>query len=260
MVMNLFIPTALGTIADLGAAFVNNWGYALLFLLIIAVMIVSAVVAEKIINKKRGLKETSSYRINKLVIMAMLSAIAVILNVFDFPVWFAPGFYKLDFSELPIIIGAFALGPVAGVVIETVKILLNLVINGTVTAFVGEIANFCMGCSFVIPAAIIYYSHKTKINSRIGLIVATFTAVVVGALLNAYVLLPTYGRVFFKTDSLEPIIGMGADKNSAISGLASFILLAVVPFNLLKYGAVSIITALIYKPISHLLKNNGARS
>lgn len=258
--MKEWFKGVLSTLKGLGSALVESWGYALLFLLIIAAMIAVAVFAEKIINRKNGFKETSGYRINKLVIMAMLAAVAVILNVFDFPVWFAPGFYKLDFSELPIIIGAFALGPVAGVAIEAVKILLNLVINGTVTAFVGEIANFCMGCAYIIPAAIIYYSHKTKKNSRIGLIIATLTAVVVGALLNAYVLLPTYGRVFFKTDSLDLIIGMGADMNSAINGLASFILLAVVPFNLLKFSAVSIVTALIYKPISHLLKNNGARS
>lgn len=248
------------SLKKLGSTIATSWGYALLFLLVIAAMIAAAVVAEKLINKKHGVKENSSYRINKLVIMAMLAAIAVILNVFDFPVWFAPGFYKLDFSELPIIIGAFALGPVAGVTIEAVKILLNLVINGTVTAFVGEIANFCMGCAYVIPAAIIYYSKKSKRNSRIGMLVATVEAVIVGALFNAYVLLPTYAKVFFKTESLDLIIGMGAEKNGAIGGLTSFILLAVVPFNLLKFGAVSLITMLIYKPISHLLKNNGARS
>lgn len=232
----------------------SNWINALILIGIIALLIVVAAVFEKAVNKRDGVKSTQSYKINRLVIMAMFAAIAVILNIFDFPVWFAPGFYKLDFSELPIIIAAFSLGPVAGVIVEAVKILLNLIINGTVTAFVGEIANFCMGCAYIIPAAIIYYNHKNRKNAYIGLIAATLTAVVFGSLMNAFVLLPTYSKVFFKTDSLDIIIGQGNEKNGAISGLTSFILLAVAPFNLLKYGVVSVIGAVIYKPISHIIK------
>lgn len=240
--------------SKLGSTISGNVGGALLFIAIMAGMIVLAVSVEKHINTRDGIKRDQSFRTRRLVITAMLSAIAVILNVFDFPVWFAPGFYKLDFSELPIIIGAFALGPTAGVAIEAVKILLNLIINGTVTAFVGEIANFCMGCAFIVPAAIIYYNKKDRKNAIIGLLAGTLSAVVLGALLNAYVLLPTYARAFFKTDSLELIIGEGTKKNDSVSNLMSFILLAVVPFNLLKYGAVSLVTMFIYKPISRILK------
>ena len=94
--------------------------------------------------------------------MAMLSAISVILMLFEIPLWFAPSFYEIDFSEVPVLIGAFALGPLAGVVIELLKILLNLAINGTMTMFVGEFANFLIGIAFVVPAAIIYQRKKTK--------------------------------------------------------------------------------------------------
>ena len=101
-----------------------------------------------------------------IVCVGMLAAISTILMLFEFPLPFiAPGFYELDFSEVPILIGAFALGPVAGVLTELVKILLNLVINGTNTAFVGEFANFVMGCAFVVPASVIY-KEKEKSSAR----------------------------------------------------------------------------------------------
>ena len=98
-----------------------------------------------------------SEKTRTMVEIAMLSAIAVVLMLFEFPLPFiAPPFYELDFSEVPVLIGAFALGPWAGVIIEAIKILLNLVINGTITAFVGEIGNFIIGVAFVLPAALIY--------------------------------------------------------------------------------------------------------
>ena len=98
----------------------------------------------------------------EIVTIGMLGAIAVVLMLFEIPLPFAPPFYEIDFSEVPVLVGCFALGPVAGVLIEFVKILLNLIINGSATAGVGELANFCIGCSFCIPAGIIYKRKKTK--------------------------------------------------------------------------------------------------
>src|SRR5690606_16298780 len=91
--------------------------------------------------------------VKSMTIMALLGAISVVLMLFEVPLWFAPPFYELDFSEVPVLIGAFALGPVAGIIIEMLKILLNLVITGTDTAGVGELANFLIGCSFIVPAS-----------------------------------------------------------------------------------------------------------
>ena len=109
-----------------------------------------------------------------MVSVGMLGAISVVLMLVEFPLPFiAPGFYKLDFSEVPILVGAFALGPVAGVMTELIKILLNLVINGTDTAFVGEFANFVMGCAFVIPAALIYKKKKSRKHAIVGLVAGT---------------------------------------------------------------------------------------
>lgn len=225
-------------------------------LISIAAAIILAVIPEIIIGKKYPERKTQHFKVRRMAIAAMLAAIAILLNLFGFPLWFVPGFYKLDFSELPVIIGAFAMGPVTGVIIEAVKILLNVLINGTQTAFVGETANFVMGCAFVIPASVIYYCRKTKKNACIGLVAGTVCVVIAGSLLNAFVLLPAYAMAFMKTESLDGLIGMGTDKNSLIHDLKTFVIFAVAPFNLIKFAAVSAITIFIYKPLSRLFKLN----
>ena len=108
-------------------------------------------------------------RIRNMVQIGMLAAVATVLMLFEFPLWFAPSFYQLDFSEVAVLIGAFSMGPAAGVVIEALKILLNFLINGTITAGVGELANFIIGCGLIVPAALIYKRHKTKKNAMLGL-------------------------------------------------------------------------------------------
>jgi riboflavin transporter FmnP len=189
--------------------------------------------------------------IRGLTTMAMLSGIAVMLMYIEFPLWFAPGFYKLDFSEIPVLIGSFALGPVAGIIIEFIKILLNLLIKGTDTAFVGEFANFLIGCSLVIPSAVIYYKMKSRKFALAGLVVGTIAMIVVGSVLNAYVLLPFYAKVSIPMDTL---IAMGTKINPAIHSLGTFVLFAVAPFNLVKGVVVSTITLLLYKKVSYIIK------
>lgn len=184
--------------------------------------------------------------------IAMLSAIAVLLMLFEIPLWFAPSFYEIDLSEVPVLIGAFALGPVAGIVIEFIKILLNLLINGTITAFVGEFANFLIGCSLVVPAAVIYHWGKSKNSALTGLIIGTISMVAVGSLLNAYLLLPVYAKAF--NMPLEALVGMGTAVNPSINSLSTFILFAVAPFNLLKGVIVSTITIVLYKRVSRVIK------
>jgi len=172
--------------------------------------------------------------------------------LFDIPLWFAPSFYKLDLSEVPVLIGAFALGPLAGVVIELLKNILNFVIDGTITAGVGELANFMMGCSFVVPAAVIYSRKKTKKSAIIGLLLGTLTMILVASLLNAYVLLPVYAKAF--SWPVEKIIEMGTEINKNIDSMMDFIILVVVPFNLVKGIIASTITVAIYKKLSPIIK------
>ncbi len=194
---------------------------------------------------------TNNQKTRTIVCVGMLAAISTILMLFEFPLPFiAPSFYELDFSEVPILIGAFALGPVAGVLAEFVKILLNLVINGTDTAFVGEIANFLMGCLFILPAALIYQRKKSRKNAMIGLVVGTACLTVGAVFVNALIMLPFYANVM----PLEAILGLGAAINPAIDSIWSFAIIAVAPFNLIKGVLVSVLTVVLYKHISPILK------
>ena len=122
--------------------------------------------------------------------IGMFSAIAMILHVLDFPIFFAPGFYKMDFSELPILVGSFAFGPVAGVMMEFVKILLKLCIKGTSTAFIGDLANFVVGCSLIIPASAVYSFKKTKKNAILACIAGTLVMTIFGTASMPYICFP----------------------------------------------------------------------
>ena len=142
-------------------------------------------------------KAGKSLNIRKVALVGMLSAVAAVLMYFEFPLPFiAPPFYELDFSEVPVLIGTFALGPVSGMVIELVKILVKLIIKGTSTAFVGEVANFAVGCALVLPAGIIYHFKRTRKGAVLGMIAGTLTMTLAGMLLNAFVLLPMYAAAF----------------------------------------------------------------
>lgn len=205
-------------------------------------------------NTSGAVRTTAQSNVRNMVTIAMLGAVSMVLYIFDFPLWFAPSFYKIDFSEIPVMIGSFALGPAAGALIELVKCLLKLVVKGTNTAFVGDIANYLMGCALVVPAGLFYRRKKSKKNAMIGMAVGTLTLVVVGCILNAYVLLPTYSKAFGMP--VDALIEMGSAVNPGIKDIFSFVLLAVAPFNVLKGIIVSAVTLVLYKYVSPILKGN----
>lgn len=190
-----------------------------------------------------------------MAFVGMFSAISVVLMFLEIPLPFAPSFYKIDFSEVPALIGGFAMGPVAGVLIEFIKILIHLIIKGTQTAGVGEIANFAIGCSLVVPASLLYRRSKTKTHAIVGMAIGTALMTIVGPVLNAYVLLPAYATAFHMP--MDALIAMGTAVNSHINSLITFCLLSVAPFNLLKGVLVSIITMILYKHISPLIHSAG---
>ena len=202
-------------------------------------------------NIKEKKQSSSLFSVRNIAQIGVLSAIAFVLMAIEFPLWFAPSFYKLDFSELPVLVGAFAMGPAAGMMIEFIKVILYFFIHGSSTAGVGDLANFIFGCCLVVPAAIIYKRSKTKKHALAGMAVGTVLMAAVGGIVNAYVLLPLYANVFHMP--LQAIVGMGTKINPAVNSVSSFILLAVVPFNLLKGIVVSAITFLLYKHVSPIL-------
>ena len=184
--------------------------------------------------------------------IGMLGAIATVLMLFEIPLPFAPSFYEIDFSEVPVLIGCFSMGPLAGALIELVKIVLNFVINGTATAGVGEIANYIIGCALCVPAGLIYKRNKTKKGALLGLSVGTVFMTILGGFVNAYILLPTYAAAFKMP--IDGLIQMGTAVNANINSLFTFVMFAVAPFNLLKGVLDSIIVMAVYKKISPILK------
>lgn len=189
-----------------------------------------------------------------VVLMGMFGALGAVLMLFEVPLPFiAPSFYGLDFSEVPILVGTFALGPMAGVVMEVVKILIKLVLKPTSTGFVGEFANLVFSWSMVVPAGLIYRYHKTKKGAMAAMAVGTVMMSVVAIVGNALVMLPFYSHFM----PLETILAAGAAINPAVSNIWSFAAICVGPFNVVKGVLVSIITALVYKRISIMIHSIG---
>ena len=175
----------------------------------------------------------------------------------EFPLPFlAPTFYQLDFSEIPVLVGSFAMGPIAGVLIELVKILVHLVTKGSMTAGVGDVANFIFGCTFAVPAGLIYRykSVKSRKHAVAGMAVGTVLTAIVACFINAFVLLPAYGKAFGMP--IEAFIEMGGAVHSSVNSLLSFAALIIFPFNLFKYALTSLIVFLIYKRIRVVLKGD----
>ena len=224
-------------------------------LLLIVVAFVIAYLAEKLARKqeleKNGTVE-AMFSTRKIAIIGVFSAIAFVLMLLEFPLPIAPPFYKFDFSDIPALIGGFAAGPMVAVMIEFIKVTLNVLIQGPTPGFVGEIANFCVGAAFVIPATVIYRFKKTRKVALISCLTGTLCIAIVGSLLNAFFLLPAYAIMF--GSGIDAFIGMGAAINPAITNITTFCLFAVAPFNLLKGVVDSFITFLVYKQLSPILK------
>ena len=185
-----------------------------------------------------------------IALMGMLGAMAALLMFLEVPlVFLAPNFYKMDFSEIPVMVGTFALGPWAGGLIEAVKILIKLLIKPTSTGGVGELANFVVGCAMAIPAGLLYRAHKNKKTAVQSLLLGTVSMTVLGVVVNALVMLPFYSKFM----PMDTIIGMGAKIVPAVNSVWTFCLFCVGPFTLFKGLVLSLITFLLYKRVSPLI-------
>lgn len=234
----------------------SNVVFFLVSLALMAGVYIISILAQKFIEKKKSLNlKSQKSKINRMTVIALLSAVAFVLMFFEFPIPFiAPPFYELDFSEVPALIGAFMFGPSAGVAIEGIKILLKIVIKGTTTAFVGDLSNYILGCVYVIPAAVIYHMNKTKKNAIIGMTVSGILLIIVGTVFNALYLLPKFSEL--SGMPMDLLIGMGTEVNASVSDVYSFVAICVAPFNLLKSLADGIIVSVLYKYVSRVLKHN----
>ena len=223
-------------------------GFVVVVLVVAAVIIALAKVSE-LTFLKGNVNKVSATKF--ITVCGMFGALAGILMLLEIPVFFAPSFYKIDLSELPVMIGGMYLGPVAAVIIELVKILLKLVLKGTTTAFVGDFANFAVGCSLVLPAVIVYHTRKNRTRALVGLVTGTLVMTVFGTLFNAWYLLPAFSKLY--GIPMDALIEMGTAVNPRIHDITTFVIFSVGPLNLLKGVVISILTLLLYKRISRFL-------
>lgn len=185
-----------------------------------------------------------------LTVIAILAAISAVLFYFpELPLPLMPYWMKLDFSNVPAIIGAFALGPWAGVLILLIKDLIGL--THTTSLGIGEAADFLMSVAYILPAGLIYWRRKSRGTAVVGMLVGTAGIIVAGCLTNYYILIPVYGMLFGM--SLEDILAVASASLPAVKSLWTYVLWVVVPFNLVKGLVISVITFALYKLLSPIL-------
>ena len=176
--------------------------------------------------------------------IAILTAIASILFLIEIPV---VAFYRLDLSNVPVLLGTFSMGAVPGLIILFLKSAIGLLHSNS--AGVGELADFIMGAALILPAAFIYHRNKTRKNAIIGMIVGTLCTAIVGVLVNKFIMIPFYMGAFHM--DMQGILDFA--RVTGIDTEWKLLLLITAPFNLLKGTVLCIVTGLIYKPLSPIL-------
>lgn len=187
-----------------------------------------------------------------LTMIAMLSAIAAVLMIFEIQLPFSPSFVKFDFSDLPVMLGGFLIGPFAGGIIAFMKILLHFLLNGTSSFFVGDLSNLLLTLSFVLPASFIYQQKKTKKTAIQGLLVSIICTSLLAIIFNLFLIFPLYLKVL--NLKMVDLINMIHVVNPLVKDVFTMIVFSLLPFNLFKYSIVSMITMLSYKKLSILFK------
>ncbi len=195
-------------------------------------------------------KSTQKTLTTKLAVTAMLTAIAVVLQYIEFSIPIVPSFLKLDFSDLPELIGTFVLGPWWAVLICFLKNLIHIPF-GT-SGSIGELSNFLLGATFVIVAGLIYQHKKTRKTALLACLAGALAMAAVSYPTNYFIVYPAYARMWFG-GTVDPIVGMYRTILPAADTLEKALLIFNVPFTLAKGLIVAAITMFIYKPLSNLI-------
>lgn len=199
----------------------------------------------------RGMLDMKENKLNRLVKISLLSVIAFLLMFIEFAIPIFPSFLQIDISDLPALIGTFALGPGAGIAIELLKNIFHGIFDGK-TAFIGEFANFMVGSVLVFTAGYLYDKQKTRKTAAISLGVATIAMSACAAVLNYFILLPLYEKVL--NFPISAMVAAAGKVNSSITDINTLVLFAIVPFNLLKGIILTVLVLVLYKSVSPVLK------
>lgn len=201
---------------------------------------------EKTNQLKKGTSISSKelFSTKNLVMISLLSAVAYVLMLLHLPFKFI-GFLELEFSDVPAIIGGIFYGPAVGIIIELIKNLIKA-ITATTTGGVGEFANFVICSAYVLPASILFRRMKGKGRAFVSFGVATLSMVVIGALVNYFVMIPLYAKLF---GGMDAVIGVSSKMIPAIKDLGTIVLFGITPFNIVKGIVLGVVSHYIYKPL-----------
>lgn len=189
--------------------------------------------------------KTGKWSIQKLIYTAMLAAVAGVLMSLEFSVPMMPPFYKVDFSDVPSVIAVFLMGPVSGICVEVIKLLIKLITVGTNTMYVGELANLIAAFLFVWPLWFLYQKLGANRKAAVeALLLSIVIRTACACFINANITLPLYAKAM--SLPLDEVIRMVASVNPAIKDLNGFIILATIPFNVLKVGLIYIVGQLLF--------------
>lgn len=205
---------------------------------------------EQCVTKKSYFSST------RIAVIAVFSTLAGILYIFNFAISAAfPSFLEFNFSDIPALIGTFALGPVSGTIIILMKVLIKLMFKSTSTMFVGELADIIIGCAFVVPAGLIYKKRRTFKGALAAMLVGMAVSVAAAILFNWLILVPFYVQFFFH-GSWTPLISMMTPlfPSCTKETFYNFYLwVSVLPFNVMRCLVAILITLPVYKHISRII-------
>ena len=185
----------------------------------------------------------------QITVIAILAAIGSVLYKLEFVVFPAVPFYKLDLSNLPILLGTFAMGPLIGSVILLIKSAVGLLT--TTSQGVGELADFSLGLMMVLPVGLLYRHRKSRGTAVLGMTIGGVAATIAGVLMNYFILIPFFAVLF--GIPVDAIVGMGTNMFPAVDSLWKFVWFVTGPFNVIKWSVIALVTGLLYKPLSPIL-------
>lgn len=190
--------------------------------------------------------------VRQIAFVGLMGAVSTVLMLLRFPLPFLPPFMSFDLSGVMEIMGGYMFGPVAAFFVIIVKILLQMVIQGSLSFGTGEVQGLILSCAYVMPAIAVYQWKKSKKTAVVGMAISTVVVSVTAVFTNLYLIIPFYARLANMT--MEDIVAMCTAVNPAMKDAVSMVVLGILPFNLIKYGVTSVVTFFIYKRLSGVIR------
>lgn len=193
--------------------------------------------------------KTKGNSLRYITVTAVFSAVAAVLMMLSFNVPLMPSFIKFDFSELPVLIASFAIGPLGGAAVALIKNLINLIF--TTTGGVGEFSNFILSCIFAVTAGTIYKHHKTRKGAAVAALIGALTMAVAGVFSNYFIIYPLFSLIGWKS---EMVLGLYQAVNPNIRNLWQALFIFNMPFTFIKGMVTFALSLPIYKKLSPIIK------